>query len=361
MRQEPVPCRTFCNLWVSFFPFETKNPFFFCKTFDYFRQNTYLCINKSHHASRRKTSGPGWDVFYMQYTKQPIPLAEQIKMLKQRGLIFENEDEALSVLNRVSYFRLASYWRIMEEDSRAHRFRPGSLFSSALTLYNFDIGLRSLVFNALEHIEIASRTKINQHFAMTYGSFWFMNPALACNETRYIKNLESLRTELNRCRDEFILEHFKQYDSPEFPPSWKTLEVASFGTLSKLYNNMSDYNLMKRVAHDFDMPQHEYLRSWLESLSIVRNYCAHHTRLWNAHFAVRPKITSRMRQRWITNFDFPIDRLYPQLCCIAYWLNSINSQNTFARDFKALLSKYPAVDPAAMGCPKGWQNEPLWQ
>ena len=54
---------------------------------------------------------------------------------------------------------------------------------------------------------------------------------------QYDRLAETLRTELGRCRDEFILEHFQKYDSPEFPPSWKTLEVASFGTLSKLYNN----------------------------------------------------------------------------------------------------------------------------
>ena len=71
-----------------------------------------------------------------------------------------------------------------------------------------------------------------------------MDSTLAANEYRYNKNLESLRTELSRCRDEFILEHFRKYDTPEFPPSWKTLEVASFGTLSKLYNNMNDFNLI---------------------------------------------------------------------------------------------------------------------
>ena len=36
---------------------------------------------------------------------------------------------------------------------------------------------------------------------MTYGSFWFMDSTLAANEHRYNKNLESLRTELGRCRD----------------------------------------------------------------------------------------------------------------------------------------------------------------
>ena len=38
----------------------------------------------------------------MEYTKQPITLAEQINILKQRGLIFENENEALSGLNSIN-------------------------------------------------------------------------------------------------------------------------------------------------------------------------------------------------------------------------------------------------------------------
>jgi abortive infection bacteriophage resistance protein len=50
----------------------------------------------------------------MEYNKQPITLAEQIDILKQRGLVFENENEAFSVLNNISYFRLASYWRVIK-------------------------------------------------------------------------------------------------------------------------------------------------------------------------------------------------------------------------------------------------------
>ena len=29
-------------------------------------------------------------------------------------------------------------------------------------------------------------------------------------------------------------------------------------------------------------------------------------------------------------------------------------------DLKALLVKYPTADPAAMGFPQGWRQEPLW-
>ena len=145
------------------------------------------------------------------------------------------------------------------------------------------------------------------------------------------------------------------------PPAWKTLEVASFGTLSKLYKNMNDNAVKKQVARSFNIPQHKCLQSWLATLTIMRNTCAHHARLWNAHFSMVPRTNERMRGNWIANRHFSSDKLYPSLCCIAYWLNSINPQNTFVQEFKSLLKKYSSVQPAMMGFPRGWENEPLWQ
>ena len=59
--------------------------------------------------------------------------------------------------------------------------------------------------------------------------------------------------------------------------------------------------------------------------------------------------------------DIINNKLYPQLCCIAYWLRSINMQSTFTTDVKNLLQKYPLVDTIAMGFPMEWEQEPLWQ
>ncbi len=83
--------------------------------------------------------------------------------------------------------------------------------------------------------------------------------------------------------------------------------------------------------------------------------------LWNSHFSLVPRTNERMRGRWITNNHFHSDKIYPSLCCIAYWLNSINPQNTFVQEFKSLLTKYPSVQPAMMGFTRGWESEPLWQ
>ena len=104
----------------------------------------------------------------MEYTKQPITLAEQIEILKRRGLIFDDEAEATETLRRISYFRLAAYWRPMEMDSSSHIFRKGSRFAMALALYQFDNNLKALLFRAIQTIEVAVRTQMIQHFSMKF-------------------------------------------------------------------------------------------------------------------------------------------------------------------------------------------------
>lgn len=297
----------------------------------------------------------------MEYTKQLLTLQQQIDILKQRGLIIENEAEAISTLDSISYFRLAGYWRLMEADKRQHIFKPESRFSQIISLYHFDEELRLLIFSAIQQIEVTVRARMIRLFSERHGAFWFMDSTLAENDTMFTKNLQSLQDELNRSEDEYILEHFRKYDAPSMPPVWKTMEVASMGTLSKLYGNMDDSAAKKAVSRSFMIPKFEYMRNWLRCITVVRNICAHHARLWNTNIVVKPNLPNHLPDTWITNRQLTPDKLYPHLCYIAYWLNSINPTNTFTTDIKALLSKYPVVDPAAMGFPRGWQSEPLWQ
>ena len=45
---------------------------------------------------------------------------------------------------------------------------------------------------------------------------------------------------------------------------------------------------------------------------------------------------------------------------MAYLLQTVNPHNRFIQKFKALLEKYPNVDPKALGFSKHWMDEPLW-
>ena len=311
------------------------------------------------------TSEPG-RVFYFYddmniYTKQPLSIADQIARLKAQGLVINDEELATKILGEVSYFRFAAYLRPMEADKQTHQFKPGSTFENAIALYEFDNALRQLLFTAIQRIEVALRSKIIQHFSMHYGAFWFMQMPLHDSEHRFLENLGALDREVSRSKEDFIKEHFRNYDKPEFPPAWKTLELASFGTLSKLYYNFADKKVKKLVAREFNLPQHEVLESWMRSLSALRNHCAHHARLWNRYLNATPQMNAHMRGNWITNRQIDANKLYAVLCCIVYWLDAMNRGDDFRSRFNQLLADYPSVDTAAMGFPLEWEDEPVWK
>ncbi len=297
----------------------------------------------------------------VRYTKQAITTEQQIETLKKRRLLIDDVKQAIKALDTVSYFRLAGYWRHLEVNRDTHQFRVGSNFSQALNLYNFDKQLRALLFTAIQTIEVTVRTKMIKHFAPAFGPFWFMNPDLAINESRFTANIAVIRKEVARSHDDFIEEHFRKYSEPELPPVWKTLEVVSMGMLSKLYTNFVDASTKHAIAHEFGLNHHKFLRSWLECLAVLRNCTAHHARLLNRVFPVKPKMPRNMPNAWITDFSFREQTLYPQLCYLAYWLNSISPENTFVADFKNLLNQHPSVNPRMMGFPINWEQEPLWE
>ena len=297
----------------------------------------------------------------MKYNKQPLDIPAQIAMLKARGLDFGDEQKSQRVLAMISYFRLAAYLRPMEADKQSHQFKPNATFESAVALYDFDAELRELLFHGISKIEISLRTKMIHHFSMKHGAFWFLDMQLCNDEHLFLENLSAIDREISRSKEDFIKEHFQKYDKPAFPPAWKTMELLSLGTLAKLYFNASDTKLKKTIAREFGLPNHLSLESWMTSITALRYHCAHHARVWNRNYPVTPLLPKRLQHSWLNNTSVVFNKLYPLLCCIAYWLYAIDPKNVFVTDFKALLQKYPSVDAAAMGFPKGWRQEALWQ
>lgn len=296
----------------------------------------------------------------MQYTKQPTYFFQQLE-LKERGMRIENENETLALLDSISYFRLASYWRSMEQDTTSHSFHPNTHFEDVINLYLFDKRLRNLIFTAIQDIEIALRTRVIHHFSIKHGPFWFMDKSLFKDETIHNNCLTNIKNEVGRSKEDFMQEHFEKYDTPSFPPAWKTMEVVSFGTLSKLYCNISDVEVKKKVAKDFKLPQYLFLENWIKCASVLRNYCAHHARLWNRRFPVIPKLPKTLPLLWISNQKIRPVKLYAQLCYLAYIEQSISPKSNFNEEIIRLLSDKPQSLLKAMGIPDGWRTEMLWK
>lgn len=297
----------------------------------------------------------------MTYNKQALECSDLIALLKQRGMIVRDEAVALEQLRIISYFRLAGYWRPMEADKTTHQFKSGSTFENALSLYYFDKKLRALLFTVIQGVEIALRTKLIHHVSLKYGPMWLTDANIAFNIAIHQSNLAHIQADIQRSREEFIQEHFQKYPTETIPPSWKTLEVVTFGTLSKLFYNLKDNSVKRQIAMDFYVPHQKFLESWVKSIAVLRNTVAHHARLWNRNYPTIPLLPPNLPQHWISTMGLRSQKIYAQICVLQYLHNAIHPNNTFALDLKELLSRYPNVDIAAMGFPSTWANEPLWK
>jgi abortive infection bacteriophage resistance protein len=300
----------------------------------------------------------------MLYTKIATTIDEQVNQLMSRGLSINDIQEAKHLLSNIGYYRLAGYWWSMQSDKVAHTFKPNSRFEDAVSLYHFDRDLRLLLFDVIERIEISLRTKLIYHLSHEYDPWWFQNTAIFSDTRELIKTLASIEEEVDRSKDAFIKEHKIKYkDDGRFPPAWKTLELTSFGSLSKLYGNLKHtVHAKDGIAQEFQTANHTYLPSWLQSIAQIRNYCAHHSRLWNRNLPGRPKLMPKPPQAWIANVpkEHEYQNLYIHLCCMKYLLNVVNPVNQFTLRLQNLFNKYPSVDPNALGMKPDWEKEPLW-
>ena len=76
--------------------------------------------------------------------KVRLTYEEQLELLKQRGMCFTNEGEALAVLSRVNYYRLSGYFRYwqMDPDHQRNSFIDGTTFEKVYQLYEMERLLR---------------------------------------------------------------------------------------------------------------------------------------------------------------------------------------------------------------------------
>ncbi|MEQ8419875.1 MAG: Abi family protein [Arenibacter algicola] len=302
------------------------------------------------------------------FIKKALTIIEQIEQLQQRGLYIPNPQLAAKYLSNISYYRLGEYWYVMQSDKEQHLIKPNSKFKDVIALYNYDAELRLLLFDVIEKIEISLRTKLIYHLSHEVGPWWFQNFELFNDSMALVKTLSNLQDELERSKDVTIKNHFKNHkDDKRFPPAWKALEQTSFGALSKLYGNLKPTVKSKDViAKELGAVNHTYLPSWLQSIAQIRNYCAHHSRLWNRNLPGTVKLLPKPPYPWITTLEnipkqHEFSKLYVHMCLMKYLINNIQPKNDFTGRLDSLFTKYPNVDPDALGMKPNWINEPLWQ
>ncbi|MBR4625121.1 MAG: Abi family protein [Alphaproteobacteria bacterium] len=282
-----------------------------------------------------------------------------VKLLQSRGLTIADTDKAEKYIDSIGYYRLSAYmYPLLQTPKEQHRYKQGATFDQVMMLYRFDKKLRLLIFNEIEKIEVAIRSAIvNIGCEMTGNPFWITDSANFNDQNKFLRTLDLIDAEMNRSREDFIV-HFKDTYSDIYPPSWILAELLPFGVVTNIFSNILSVRIKKRIAKKYGLQMLPF-ESWLTIISLTRNYCCHHARVWNKQNTIRPMLPYHIGGAWITLPTDPL-RIYFNISIVKYFLNIISPQNDMRDKLMKLLSDFPNIDTAAMGFPVGWQQEPLW-
>ena len=288
---------------------------------------------------------------------------EQISLLQERGMDFRSIADAPHFLTNISYYRLKGYWWEMQADKVEHIFEDNTFFEDVIDLYNFDRNFRLIVFNAIERIEIALRTKLIYHLSLAYGPHWHYDSTLFQNSHHHSNFIDKLEKDIDDSSEEFIVKHFANHPDND-PESWKSLEVITLGTLSKIYRNLGHQLPEKSIiANEFGLNNQKYLASWLLSVTYIRNIVAHHSRLWNRVIINKydwPKSAKYPLLNYAPN-QHQRRKIFPLLSAMLYMNNQISPGHHLKEELFQLFNDFPNTPLYKMGFPKDWQNEPIWQ
>ncbi len=301
---------------------------------------------------------------------------EQLEIIKSRGLIIDNEQAALSYLDRIGYYRLSGYWYSFrqladlspgEKPYRKNKFIQGAHFEDAVKLYVFDKKLRLLALDALERIELSIRVDIayilgeqdiygHENSTLFHGNF---TKKTHNGKTQHDKWLEKYESLVHRSRREPFAEHYlSKYGKL---PVWVAIEVWDFGLLSKLFAGLNKRD-QNTIAAKYGADRGKQLQSWLRSLNFIRNVSAHHSRLWNINVLERsPSNKSDAFWEQLNNA-----RPFFYFCLMQQLMQVICPNSHWGQRVKSLINEFPEVGCGSvstydMGVIDNWQGWELWE
>lgn len=217
---------------------------------------------------------------------------EQALQLRDRGCLGGIE-EMISALSSINYYRLSAYWYPFRESNpnyapednasrpKLDRFVEGTTWADIVSCYKFDDALKFHAFCAIEHIEVALRTKTAYYWSASRGKR--PNPQAELDSgflERIQKAYEASREECVKHQKEVVgITHVKDL------PVWVFVELTTFSDLQVIYKTFED-SLRMRIAQCFGFKTISSFQSTISLVREARNICAHYARFWNRSWTV---------------------------------------------------------------------------
>lgn len=227
---------------------------------------------------------------------------EQVSILISRGLLFDNEEKDKKFLLHNNYYRISGYSLTLRDHDT---FFKHTRFQNIIDIYNFDYELRHILMKYLEIIEVKVKSTYAYYFSKIFGPDAYLNKSNFTDNEQYEKTISKINEQKEaRLPHEPYLKHFVN-DLHIDVPIWTMVDLMTIADISHLYS-ISLLQLQESVAMEFGFNMSNKVnifKKLLKGMTIIRNLCAHGSRLFNRLFEQRPSLSRTERSLLITKTD----------------------------------------------------------
>lgn len=283
-------------------------------------------------------------------------ISEQIDLLKSRGLAFSDEAQEGDFLLRNNYYRISGYSLTLRNHDT---FYPGTTFKNIMSIYLFDKELRHLLLHFLECIEVSIKSIYAYEFSKVYGPTGYLDSRHFTDKNQYANTLNKINEQKDkRHHHEAYLKHFID-DLGQDIPLWACVDLMTMSDISFLYK-ISEDPIKKAVATHYGLTinaGHLILGGFMHSMTIIRNLCAHGSRLFNRLFEQKPSLNKKEQSLLIVNSDGTKDNAHLYgFILIMKRLLTVEEFLDFKQRLLLLTKKYPFVDMKYYGFRNDWES-----
>lgn len=320
----------------------------------------------------------------VEYDKPHLRYDQQVRKLAGRGMLIDDEAEAVQLMKRVGYYRFSGYtyaFRQRGEDSSGPRkddFVEGTCLDSVAKLYKFDEELRKTLLAGLHAFEVSLGVQIGYELGKKSVFGHLRASELDSGKCNIIRKNSGGSTDheiwlrkYDEAKRQAATEDFMKHFEAKYGgvlPVWVATEVMTFGNLVRLYSFLPG-KVQAKVAKAYGLEGRKIasLSSWLLSLNTLRNHAAHGARLWNRVFAYPLKQVERSHypQDLRHLVELPLDRIYSRAAILMYFLRASDPQTRWHVHFKEAAKKFPTLEGLTLESDSGfaddWKNLDLWQ
>ena len=280
---------------------------------------------------------------------------EQINILQSRGLSIDNLTNAKDFLYRNNYYRISGYSLTLRNHDV---FSKTADFQNIVDIYNFDHELRHILLKYIEVIEVTVKSIYAYEFSKKYGPTEYLNSAYFTDPNKHSEIITKVEQQKkSRLHHEAYLKHFVE-DLKEDIPLWGYIDLFTISDISFLYS-ISDPTLKLDIAKAIGIEKRggDLLSHFMHSMTIIRNLCAHGSRLYNRLFEQKPSLNKTEKKLLIIQPDGTVDNAH--LYGFILVMKRLLKPNEFSRmkgEIIGLSQKYPFVNMQHYGFRNDWKN-----